>query len=154
MNKTLLVLVACFVVCVGFAIAHSMAGGQTVYSGATTVSPAIGPAAAPQSGRIQWEYQVMQAPAGDLSLEQLNQMGNDGWEMCGVRQRGQGVSFFYFKREKLEQPGAGAHPQTFPSSSSAPTSWGVSSETFRTKEPTPAPLEESTRSVLKSPESK
>jgi hypothetical protein len=36
-----------------------------------------------------------------LPADQLNELGNQGWELCGIRQRGQGAAYYYFKREKL-----------------------------------------------------
>ena len=64
----------------------------------------------PVADRIQWEYKTVQTNSGDLPDGQLDQLGNEGWEMCGVHQRGQLVSTYYFKREK----GSGANPGNRP----------------------------------------
>lgn len=56
-----------------------------------------------QDARIQWEYKELLKNGNEIATQEFDQLGDDGWEMCGVRQRGQGVSYFYFKREKLPQ---------------------------------------------------
>ena len=51
----------------------------------------------------QFEYniQVRRATEPYLSLEQLNELGNKGWELCGTRLSGDG-SDYIFKREIIE----------------------------------------------------
>ena len=70
--------------------------------------------------RIQWEYKAVQTNVGDLPGGQLDQLGNEGWEMCGVHQRGQLVSTYYFKREKAP----GANPGNQPAVAPTISQWG------------------------------
>jgi hypothetical protein len=51
--------------------------------------------------RIQWEYREIGPSANELGADALRRLGDEGWEMCGVRQRGSSASLVYFKREKL-----------------------------------------------------
>lgn len=48
---------------------------------------AVTPSATTVNARQRWEYKVLNATANDSqagSLERkLNQLGDDGWEMCG-----------------------------------------------------------------------
>lgn len=182
MSRSLFVLVACVAVGVGLAIAHSMAGGQTIDSKANHLilggssrgegvsqdqmlpGPAGAPLVAPIGGRIQWEYHVAQVGGGDLGLEQLQQLGSQGWEMCGVRQRGQGMTFFYFKREKLaiaeagmvaEPPASYQQAPTFQNSTSLPGASNATrayqaAPTFAPAQSTAPVFKEGTQSVLKS----
>jgi hypothetical protein len=76
----------------------------------------------PEVMRIQWEYKEMGPYANDIDPTVFVQLGNDGWEMCGSRQRGH-FAYLYFKREKLA--GAAAAPgdamQYFPPPNAVPT---------------------------------
>ena len=49
---------------------------------------------------VKWEYRVLQnAPFAADNSADLNSLGNDGWEMCGVSNVGTGT-YCYFKRPK------------------------------------------------------
>lgn len=118
MKKSLLVLTATFaLVAIVFVVDRLSAGDRgshssaapsasihaagAVLSGTSIAVPVQQPPAPNAESRIQWEYNVVQSNAVILPAEQLNELGNDGWEMCGVRHRGQGAAYYYFKREKL-----------------------------------------------------
>src|SRR6185437_2616377 len=77
-------------------------------------------ASRPVVDRIQWEYKTVQTNVGDLPGDQLNQLGNEGWEMCGVHQRGQLVSTYYFKREKAPGANPGNQPAQPPTTYFSP----------------------------------
>lgn len=48
----------------------------------------------------QWEYKKLDGKNGELAL---NEIGEDGWEMCGVVQSTASFVTLYFKREKLQE---------------------------------------------------
>jgi hypothetical protein len=97
--------------------------GQLNANGPSTVSPGMPvyasgqgqPNVQRQDARIQWEYKELQKNANEITTQEFDQLGCEGWEMCGVRQRGQGVSYFYFKRERLADGNAGCCEPTLPS---------------------------------------
>jgi hypothetical protein len=95
MKKLLAIVAVCGLVGLG------IVAGRSDADGINTPNAVFQPVAAQNSSRIQWEYKELQKTAGEITVEEFNHLGLDGWEMCGVRQRGQGVSYFYFKREKL-----------------------------------------------------
>lgn len=76
--------------------------------------PSVGPNGppAPMSDmRVQWEYTVVRWDK-IAHPPMLNHFGNDGWEMCGIRQRGEGSAYYFFKREKLApNPDGSAWPE-------------------------------------------
>ena len=52
---------------------------------------------------MKWEYMIDENVYGHLSLERLNQQGEDGWELCAVLPAGQAVRLVY-KRLKPQHP--------------------------------------------------
>lgn len=49
----------------------------------------------------QWEYKIM---AAYVDAQALDELGKDGWEMCGVSQSSQLYgTILYFKRPKLQE---------------------------------------------------
>jgi hypothetical protein len=110
-KKSLICIAVFAIIGLAFAVGQLTAEGQqpalSVMHAPDPVSLMAAPlATAPQTvARIQWEYKTVQSNTGDLPGDQLDQLGNDGWELCGVRQRGQAATFFYFKREKLARDG-------------------------------------------------
>jgi hypothetical protein len=48
----------------------------------------------------QWEYKIA---IGDLGELELNEIGKDGWEMCGAVQQTSPFATLYFKREKTQE---------------------------------------------------
>jgi hypothetical protein len=122
MKKTLLVLLAAFGLVATVIIADRLSAGDrgraSGMPNAVSPSPAAPfhqPAGQIAESRIQWEYRVVMANTGLMSPDELNQLGTDGWEMCGVKQRGQGAAHYFFKREKLSHgAGVAADPYAAP----------------------------------------
>lgn len=48
----------------------------------------------------QWEYKKVIRDLGEL---ELNEIGKDGWEMCGAVQPTWSLVILYFKREKVPE---------------------------------------------------
>lgn len=57
--------------------------------------------------RIKWEYQrigtMYMMKDNSIRMEKLNDLGNDGWELCYVSQVNGRVAFFYFKRQVIKK---------------------------------------------------
>lgn len=51
----------------------------------------------------QWEYKTINGNLGELTLDEI---GKDGWEMCGAVQSTSSFVTLYFKREKPPEKAA------------------------------------------------
>ena len=56
---------------------------------------------AQDSATVQkWEYKVLPSRRGSATEEELNELGEKGWELVAVRSVGTAEAVFYFKRKK------------------------------------------------------
>ena len=51
--------------------------------------------------KIRWEYKLVEYSDRFLHEKQLNELGEEGWELCGVM-LDQYMRRYYFKRSKPE----------------------------------------------------
>lgn len=120
MKQSLFGVIALVIIGLGFVVGRLNA--TTPVSPPSYGLPQGQPAIQRQDSRIQWEYKELQKNANEITTQEFDTLGCEGWEMCGVRQRGQGVSYFYFKREKLGDGNLGCcEPAVSPGYSPTPT---------------------------------